>query len=282
MIVAAITTVSGTHGLRGAAIDGCTSWSALIAGPGRRPRHGRAEVGDEVEATVDLGMRIERRLLQAALAGRAQRGDRAPGEQPRQRCGRVDGQRARGVVGDDLAEHVGVLQVVGAQRDGAADQCQPAPVVVGIAGERLGQVVHGGAQRLEERLVVRATGEHRGEAAPTVGRIEEEHLLLRREVPVERARRDVHRVGDVLDGGALHATLAEQGQRCSEQHVARLQLLALPATEVGLDDALLTHTRESSNLSVSASCRTRSRRSPYAAAAWVSSTVPRSCPARPS
>ena len=189
MIVDAITTASGIHGF--VVVAGATVGSVSVvivrlvrgAGPSRarrsasRSKHRSTSAWASRSGWSRLCSRAVRSAAMVHAASRRGSGALASTDKPR-----------RGVIGDDLAEQVRVVQVLRPQRDRAADQQQPAAIVVRVAEERIDEVVGGDAQRVEECLVRRARRERVGKSPAAVGRVEEQHVLLRREVAVVRAR----------------------------------------------------------------------------------------------
>src|SRR5580704_3946257 len=131
-----------------------------------------------------------------------------------------------------LADHVEVGRVVGGERlpDRRADRGERAEPG-GLPLERLDQ--------------------------PGVHVVLQDEIFLGREVPEERARRDLGRLGDLLHRGGVVALLAEQPERVLPDRSTRPGLLPLArAVRPGL--AGVEHVRHTSNCARSASSSPRS------------------------
>ena len=93
-----------------------------------------------------------------------------------------------------------------------------------IAVDELGTVEKPAPDGLEHR---RAGRDLLVDAADQLGRVGEDDLGLRLEIPEERPRRDHRRLGDLLDRHLVEAPLLEQVERRLLEGDPRLVLLAL-------------------------------------------------------
>jgi hypothetical protein len=83
------------------------------------------------------------------------------------------------------------------------------------------------------------SGDHVEHDLPAILGMQEEHILLAREVREEGPGRHAGRRGDLGDGGLLVAPLAEQPHRGLQQRTPSADLLAFAMT---FHDATLSHT----------------------------------------
>ena len=203
-------------------------------------RHGVAEAGSDTSASRPArskqrstsAVEVEVLLGQPPVASRAEGRDAEHAQQARQRVARREVEPGRGVLGDDPGQLVDVAEAVGAQRDRRRDQLDPRGLDVRPGRRGLEQDVDRGADGVEHRLVVRTLRQTGSEALAARRLVGEEHILLAGEVPVERARRHVDGIGDVVDGGGLVAPRREQPDRRVGQRPTGRQLLPRPPPAV--------------------------------------------------
>ena len=170
-------------------------------------------------------------VVEPPLTCRTQGGDRAGGKHSGKGLGGIERQPFGDVLAQESVEDVDVLQAAGAQRVTGGDQVHPAPLGGRVGEEVVGEAVRRGLQRVEQRFTVRTAGEEQLERGLSLAVVGEEHVLLRREVTVERSGGNIHRVGDVVDGGGLDTALGEQFQRSVDERLPRLDLLALATSD---------------------------------------------------
>ena len=141
-------------------------------------------------------------------------------------------------------EEVGDLltgaQVVGAEAVVALDDAKAQRLTPGVDGQDRRELHRGVAQDVEHRARAVVRREQRGDELHPRGGVGEEHVLLRREVAVERSRRDVDAVGDLVDARRVEALVGEELERRLDEGLTGGLLLAL--AEAGRHAAIVRET----------------------------------------